>query len=278
VVLEWAGCQALVRLDRLERRTEVALLGHPLPDQQSLFDIIRAHLIILHGNVRVVEEAEIEDHPGAWVRVGKLRRKEWEGMAKIEEETEDGEPAAVDVSKALDRVESDAATEAVGPTPKRRVHLFISYAHVDEKELIPFRQHLTLLGRQGYIQIWHDRNQVAGEKWETGILGELNKAEIVLLFYTTGARVSDFIQRTELPIALDRSDMGECSIVWVPLERNDLLNSHPLEKRLKALACGTLDKKNIYEFEPQQVGWMQVEESIRKAVERRRVIGGRVGG
>ena len=274
VVLEWAGCQALARLDRLERRTEVAVLGSPLPDQQSLFDIIRAHLIVLHGNVRVVEETEIEGHPGAWVRVGKLRRKEREGMTEIEEETDDGEPAVVKVSKALDQVESDAATEAAGPDPKRRVHLFISYARVNEKELVPFRQHLTLLNQQGYIQVWHDRDLVAGEQWETGILEELNKAEIVLLFYTTGARVSEFIQKTELPISLDRSDKGECAIVWVPLERNDLLDSHPLEKRLKALACGTLDKKRIYDFEQQQIGWMQVEESIRKAVERRRGMGG----
>ncbi len=273
VVLEWAGCQALVRLDRLERRTEVAVLGKPLPDQQSLFDIIRAHLIVLHGNVRVVEETEIEGHPGVWVQVRKLRRKEREGATEIEEETDAGEPAVVNVSKTLDQVESDAATEAAGPNPQRRVHLFISYAHVNEKELVPFRQHLTLLSQQGYIQMWHDRDLVAGEKWETGILEQLKRAEIVLLFYTTGARVSGFIQMTELPLALDRSDKGECAVVWVPLERNDLLAAHPLEKRLAAIACGTLDKKTIYSFEPPQIGWMQVEESIRKAVEKRRKVG-----
>ena len=270
VVLEWAGCQALVRLDRLERRTEVAVLGKPLPDQQSLFDVIRAHLIVLHGNVRVVEETEIEGHPGAWVRVSKLRRKENDGATEIEEETDAGEPAVVNVSQTLDQVESDAATEAAGPDPQRRVRLFISYAHVDEKQLLPVRQHLTLLSQQGYIQVWHDRDLVAGEKWETGILEELKWAEIVLLFYTTGARVSDFIQKTELPLALERSDRNECAVVWVPLERNDLLATHPLEQRLAALACGTLDKQKIYSFVPHQLGWMQVEESIRKVVEQRR--------
>jgi hypothetical protein len=56
----------------------------------------------------------------------------------------------------------------------------------------------------------------------------------------------------------------------VPLERNDLNSIHPLENRLKALQCATQDAKPIYEFEHQQLGWMQVERSILKAVERRR--------
>ena len=141
-----------------------------------------------------------------------------------------------------------------------------------KSQVLPNGQEFALIvvSQQGYIQVWHDRNLVAGEKWEKGILDELRKAEIVLLFYTTKARVSQFIQQTELPISLDRSDKGECSIIWVPLERNDLRDDHPLEKRLKALQCATANAQKIYEFQPQQMGWMQLEDSIRKAVELRR--------
>jgi internalin A len=270
VVLEWQGCQALVRLDRLQRQTEVAVIEGPLPDQQSLFDIIRAHLIVLHGKVRVVEETEVEGHPGTWVKVEKLRRKEREQAAEVEEETEDGEPVMVPVSETLDQVESDAATAAAGPAPPQRMRLFISYAHDNEKELQPVRQHLTLLGQRGYIQVWHDRDLVAGEKWETGIKEELNRADIVLLFYTTKARVSKFIQETELPIALDRADRGECTVIWVPLERKDLDATHPHEQRLKALQCATRDAQPIMDFDYPSKGWLQVEDSIRRAVEKRR--------
>ncbi len=42
--------------------------------------------------------------------------------------------------------------------------LFISYAHLNEKELIPFRPHLTHLSQQGYIQEWNDRDLVPGEQ------------------------------------------------------------------------------------------------------------------
>jgi hypothetical protein len=56
VVLEWIGARALVRLDRNERRTEVAVTGDMAEDCQGLFDIIRAHLTVLHGKVSVMEE------------------------------------------------------------------------------------------------------------------------------------------------------------------------------------------------------------------------------
>ena len=38
-------------------------------------------------------------------------------------------------------------------------------AHLNEKELIPFRPHLTHLSQQGYIQVWNDRDLVPGEQW-----------------------------------------------------------------------------------------------------------------
>lgn len=61
VVLEWLGARALVRLDRNERRTDVAVIGGTREEQQSLFDIIRAHLAVLHGKVTVVEEVQALD-------------------------------------------------------------------------------------------------------------------------------------------------------------------------------------------------------------------------
>jgi hypothetical protein len=120
---------------------------------------------------------------------------------------------------------------------------------VNEKELIPFRPHLTHLSREGYIQVRNDRDLVPGEQWEVSITDALERADILLLFYTTEARVSKFIKQKELPTALDRSDAQQCTIIWVPLERNDLDEQHPLEQRLARLACGTTDKRPIYEFD-----------------------------
>ena len=73
VVLEWVGARALVRLDRNERRTEVAVTGDVAEDCQSLFDIIRAHLTVLHGKVPVIEEVQTHDAPEKWVPMTDLR-------------------------------------------------------------------------------------------------------------------------------------------------------------------------------------------------------------
>jgi internalin A len=273
VVLEWAGCRALVRLDRQQRRTEVAVIDGPTQDRQGLFDIIRAHLAVLHGKVPVVEEVQALDDPEKWVEMRELRMAERDKDEELKVtvgKEPDVKRVKLPVVETLNTVESEAARKAAGPDAEPRMQLFISYSHANEKELLPFRQHLTHLSQQGYIQAWHDRDLVPGELWETGIMEALKKADIVLLFYTTAARVSDFIQKQELPISLTRSDAGECALIWVPLERNDLDAKHPLEKRLKALHCATEDTQPIYKFEIVQMGWMQVEHSIRKAVEKRR--------
>lgn len=167
------------------------------------------------------------------------------------------------VAETLNTVESEAARKAAGPEAEPRMQLFISYAHENEKELRPFRQ-------QGYIQVWHDRDLVPGELWETGINGALQRADIVLIFYTTAARISDFIQQTELPTALARADAKHCAVLWVPLERNDLDAKHPLELRLAKIMCATTDAQPLYEYGVVRKGWMEVEQAIRRAVETRR--------
>lgn len=273
VVLEWVGARALVRLDRNERRTEVAVTGDVAEDCQSLFDIIRAHLTVLHGKVPVIEEVQTHDAPEKWVPMTDLRVAEREQEPTLPVTVGTGAEAKrvkLPVAATLNTVESEAARKAAGPEAEPRMQLFISYAHLNEKELIPFRPHLTHLSQQGYIQVWNDRDLVPGEQWETGITDALQRADLVLLFYTTAARVSDFIQQTELPIALARSDAKQCTMLWVPLERNDLAANHPLEQRLKKLQCATRDARPVYDFEIVQKGWMEVEQAIRRAVEARR--------
>ncbi len=36
-------------------------------------------------------------------------------------------------------------------------------------------------------------------------------------------------------------------MLWVPLERNDLASTHPLEQRLKKLQCATRDARSVYD-------------------------------
>ena len=231
---------------------------------------------MLHGKVPVIEEVQAHDDPEKWVPMTDLRvaEREQEPTLPVTVGTgADAKRVKLPVAATLNTVESEAARKAAGPEAEPRTQLFISYAHLNEKELIPFRPHLTHLSQQGYIQVWNDRDLVPGEQWEAGITDALQRADIVLLFYTTAARVSDFIQQTELPTALARSDAKQCTMLWVPLERNDLDTKHALEQRLSKIQCATRDARPIYDFEVPQKGWMEVEQAIRRAVEARRTLG-----
>ena len=258
----------------MERRTEVAVIEEPPDDQQrqSLFDLIRAHLTVLHDKVRVEEEAELEDHPGSWVRVGKLRKLEAIGTQEIDEETREGELTKVIVTETLDGVESRQSREAIQVSAPPRMRLFVSYAHDDAKKIAPLSTHLTILGQRGYIQTWQDTQLMAGENWEDRILEELDRADIVLLLYSTASRASKFIQKIEAPKAVrqSKSKNRPCTLIVVPLDRKDWDTEVELECDLKKLQTATWNAKPVLKFRPQADGWLEVYESILKVVVQRR--------
>ena len=267
VVLEWGECKALVRLDRNERRTEVAVLDCPPDERRNLFDIIRAHLLVLHGNVRAIEEVEMEGHPDSWVRVDKLRKLELKETTKTEEATKEGDLATVPVESTLDRVEGKDARKAAGPDAPKRMRLFVSYANTDERTLKPLGEHLTLLGQNGYIQHWDDTQLIAGEAWEERILEELKRADIVLVIYSTASRGSKFIREKEVLPALAKHGEGKCEVVVVPLNENEFHQNNEMETALGKLQAATRKAKQVLDFKPQREGWKQVRMSIEKAVE-----------
>lgn len=274
VVLEWGAAKALVRLDRSERRTEVAVLGDSREEGQSLFDLIRAHLAVLHGKVPVVEEVRVSEQPEKWVPMDELRMAEREDDETLKVTVGTGPDAQrlkLPVSETLDKVESKEARVAEGPKAPARLRLFVSYAHVDEPKLKgKLSTHLRILGRRGYIQVWEDTQLVAGEDWEERIMKELGDAEIVLLVYSNASRDSDFVQDKEIPKALEMAEAKKCSLITVPLDRNDWDKKSELEQKLKKLMTATWNAKPVLDFQPQRKGWQQVEDAIRKAVEARR--------
>ena len=270
VVLEWGDCKALVRLDRNERRTEVAVIGSPDEERQGLFDIIRAHLLVLHGKVRAIEEVELEGHADTWVKVDKLRMLERKGKTETDEDTKEGDLTTVEVKPTLNTVESEAARKAVEPDAPKRMKLFVSYAHKDERSLKTLKTHLTILGQQGFIQRWDDTQLVAGEEWEARIMEELGKADIVLLIYSSESRASKFIQDKEAPRAVTLSKEKKCKVVVVPLDRKDWHDDSALESDLKKLQTATWNAQPVLDFKPQRKGWKEVEQALRKTVEKLR--------
>ncbi len=97
VVLVWNSCRALVRLDRPQRQTTVEVIDCVPEDQQSLFDMIRAELEVLHEGAWW-RRWNCKSTPGTWVSADKLRLLERKGRTETEEETKERELTTVQVT------------------------------------------------------------------------------------------------------------------------------------------------------------------------------------
>jgi internalin A len=273
VVLAWGEERALVRLDRTQRQATVEVVGASQEGAQGIFDIIRAHLVVLHGMVTAVEELQISEQPAEWVRMKELRmaEREKDEVLKVTIGQEPNERRlTLPVGKTLDAVESPEARAAEGPTPPRRVRLFVSYAHADARKLKTLSTQLTILGRRGFIQPWEDKQLIAGEDWHERIMDELAAAEIVLLIYSDQSQASAYVQDKEIPKALVRMDEGKCVLIPVPLDGAELDPANPQEQRLKKLMTATWNAKPVLKYARHADAWREVGRSIRATVEARR--------
>lgn len=101
------------------------------------------------------------------------------------------------------------------------LNLFISYSHADDALRERLEIHLTILKRQGVIQMWNDRAIEPGKPWEKEILENLKTADIVLLLVSADFLASDFCQHIELTLAMERHHSGEACVIPVFLSSCD---------------------------------------------------------
>jgi len=101
--------------------------------------------------------------------------------------------------------------------PDPPIGVFISYCQHDEPLLRQLVAHLANLEREGLVDLWHDRELVAGEEWSEEISGRLNSCGVVLLLVSHHFLSSKFCFDVELPRALERHEAGEVVIVPILL-------------------------------------------------------------
>jgi hypothetical protein len=99
--------------------------------------------------------------------------------------------------------------------------IFISYAHEDEDLKKELDKHLKVLKRSSKIQVWQDRELIAGQEWDQTIMSELNKANIILLLISVDFNASDFIWDKELASAMKRHEEGTAHVVPIILRKCD---------------------------------------------------------
>jgi hypothetical protein len=117
---------------------------------------------------------------------------------------------------------SATSTDVLGTTPlSAAIEILVSYSHRDEKLRKVLETHLSLLRRQGYIRVWHDRKIGAGTEWTKQISAHLESADLILLLVSPDFLASDYCYDIELRRALARHEAGTARVIPIILRPVD---------------------------------------------------------
>lgn len=146
--------------------------------------------------------------------------------------------------------------------PSKSLKVFLSYAHEDEEMKNQLDKFLINLKRSGSIEVWQDRQLLAGDKWDQAIKDELAKADIVLLLISVDFNASNYIWEKELAIAMQRHEKGEARVVPIIL-RNCEWSDMPYAK-LQALP---VNGKPVSDYTNKDSAYTEIAREIRRVVE-----------
>ena len=143
-----------------------------------------------------------------------------------------------------------------------KLKLFISYSHEDEQLKNHLDKHLIMLKRSGKIEVWNDRQLVAGQEWDSGIKKEMQEADIILLLISADFNNSEYIWKQELGAAMERHEQGTARVVPVILRKCEW-NEMPYAK-LQALPKGA---RPVTEFPDKDDAFTDIASGIRLLVD-----------
>ncbi|WP_296841399.1 leucine-rich repeat domain-containing protein [Thiofilum sp.] len=98
--------------------------------------------------------------------------------------------------------ESEEITEQ--ETMDKKIKIFISYSHEDEKYLTELKKRLKIIGYDIPNEPWSDHNLLAGSSVHDVIYQELKTADIVILLISPDFMASDYCFNHEVDIALEQ--------------------------------------------------------------------------
>jgi hypothetical protein len=110
---------------------------------------------------------------------------------------------------------------------KKKVNVFISYAHKNKKsanELLDKLGELLAPSKSYTFDLWIDKYIEVGEKWQERILTARDEADIGLLFISPAFLSSKFINEKELPVFIgdEAKPMIPLMLSKVDFDRHDL--------------------------------------------------------
>ena len=144
----------------------------------------------------------------------------------------------------------------------RKVRVFYSYSHEDDRLRKRLVQHLSGLQSAGLIEGWDDRAIGAGTEWAGQISENLRKADIILFLVSPSFLASPYIRDVEVKHAMERHEAGTARVIPVIARPVDWTIA-PFAK-LQALPE---NGKPVTRWPTRDEGFLNVAQGIRRAVE-----------
>jgi TIR domain len=104
---------------------------------------------------------------------------------------------------------------------ERMASVFFSYSHADEALRDQLEKQLSLLKRQGIIDVWHDRRIGGGQDFAQQIDEHVETDDIVLLLVSADFLDSEYCYEKEMKRAMERHETGEAVVIPVILRACD---------------------------------------------------------
>jgi hypothetical protein len=141
--------------------------------------------------------------------------------------------------------------------------VFFSYSHADEALRDQLEKQLSLLKRQGVIQVWHDRRIGAGGNFANEIDHHVETDDIFLLLVSADFLASDYCYDKEMKRAMERHEAGEAIVIPVILRACDW-HGAPFGK----LNASPSDGKPVTQYPDRDQALLEVAKAVRAAAER----------
>lgn len=99
--------------------------------------------------------------------------------------------------------------------PSKKTVLYISYSQVDRDYMVKLKAHLSGLITNEIIESHDDGRILPGDDWDKRNREMLERSQVILFLVSAHLMASEYINRVEIPIALERQEKGYAKIIPV---------------------------------------------------------------
>jgi hypothetical protein len=143
----------------------------------------------------------------------------------------------------------------------KRLKVFYSYSHKDQKLLEKLEAHMASLRRSQAVETWQDGLITAGSDWRAAIGKALDEADVILLLLSADFLNSDFCQSIELKRAVERYQDDQTLIIPIKLRPCDIQGTV-----LESLQWIPRGSKAVTEWPNRDRAFVDIVERIRTAL------------